>query len=540
MRSHGVQGVSGVRIGVVWMGAATLLSGACGDFQDGAGAQWYPTSSYPATDPEEPTTEPPANQDRYEAPGTNPFVLAAADPLATFAADVDTASYDIFRRDVGLYGQLPNKDSVRLEEFVNYFHYAYPTPSADDPTPFRITVDAAPSPFSATTLVRVGIQARFVPPEAKRPANVVFLVDVSGSMDDPKKLPLVKVTMRAALDALDPTDRVSIVTYSGNVSVRLASTPVSEKTAITAAIDGLDAGGSTAGGAGLMMAYEQAESHFIEGGINHIILCTDGDFNVGASSDEAMVKLITEKRATGITLTTLGFGAGNLNDAMMEKVADAGNGSYSVIATEDQAVSYAHSRLLATLVMVAKDMKIQVAFNPAQVRAYRLLGYEDRAIADSDFRVDAVDAGEVGSGHVVTALFEVVPTGNVIPTAENAPPVKEGAVDVAASELPTFGGEDLLVTRVRYKDVGATAEDAAHEVAVAATIDLLENELADVGVDFRWAAAVAGFAEILKQSPFAKPSAMGTILELIDDAKGTSADRIEFADLVETSAALLR
>ncbi len=522
------------------MGAATLLSAACGAYEDAGASQWYPTSSYPTSDASEPASAAPAKQDRYEAPGTNPFVLAAADPLATFAADVDTASYDIFRRDVGLYGQLPNKDSVRLEEFVNYFHYDYPAPSFDDPTPFRISVEAAPSPFSPTTLVRVGIQAKVVPAEAKRPANVVFLVDVSGSMDDPRKLPLVKVTLRAALDALDPTDRVSIVSYSGSVGVRLASTPVSERAAITRAIDGLDAGGSTAGGAGLMMAYEQAESHFIDGGINHIVMCTDGDFNVGASSDEAMVKLITEKRATGVTLTTLGFGSGNLNDAMMEKVADAGNGSYAVIATEDQAVSYAHSRLLATLVMVAKDMKIQVAFNPARVRAYRLLGYENRAIADSDFRVDAVDAGEVGSGHEVTALFEVVPTGNAIPTAANAPPVQESAVDVAASELPTFGGEDLLVTRVRYKDVGATAEDPAHEVGVAVTIDALDEVLADASLDFKWAAAVAGFAEILKQSPFAKASAMGTIRELIDEAKGTSADRLEFADLVKTAATLVR
>ncbi|MDP6944352.1 MAG: von Willebrand factor type A domain-containing protein, partial [Myxococcota bacterium] len=378
------------------------------------GAVAPPTSPPPSIDPET------ATDDRYEAVGTNAFVLAASDPMSTFAADVDTASYDIFRRDVAEFQRLPHPDSVRLEEFVNAFSYAYDAPEWGEEHPFAINLEAAASPFAESNLVQVGIQGLTIPDSEKKPGNLVFLVDVSGSMTGANKLSLVKVVLEETLAALAPTDLVSIVTYASEEEVRLAPTPVSHAETILAVINGLSAGGSTAGAAGIQMAYEQAESAYIEGGINHVILCTDGDFNVGISDDDELVAFIEDKRESGVTLTALGFGSGNLNDAMMEKVSNAGNGFYSVVATEDQAIAYAHTKLLNTTNLIAKDVKIQVQFNPDHVLAYRLLGYENRAIADEDFTNDAVDAGEVGSGHSVTALYEVVLTGEAIPAPEGA------------------------------------------------------------------------------------------------------------------------
>jgi Ca-activated chloride channel homolog len=466
----------------------------------------------------------------------NPFVLTAHDPFSTFGADVDTASYDVFRQ-YALMNQLPPSAGVRLEEYVNYFSYDYPGPAATGPHPFYISLAAATQVFDrATTLVRVGIQATKPAPFTKKPTNLVFLLDVSGSMDDPKKLPLVKAMMVDALGILDPTDTVAVVTYSTTATVQLKPTPVAQRQTIEKVVSGLTAGGSTAGADGMGLAYQQAAEGFIPGGINHIVMCTDGDFNVGPSSTSDLLNLIRQKRATGVTLTLLGFGQGNLNDSMMEAVADAGNGIYSVIIDEDHAKQYVKDKLLSTVVHVAKDMKIQVEFNPDDVYAYRLLGYEDRAIADNNFRNDAIDAGEVGAGHRVTALYELVLTGGRIPTATGAPTVDDGTPPTLPREI--LPGDAVLV-KVRYKTVDATDATAALEVSTGLPTTALATDLASADQDLRWAAAVAGLAEILKKSPYASRAFLPTIRSICAAQSARDADRQEFTALLEKIVPLL-
>jgi Ca-activated chloride channel family protein len=476
--------------------------------------------------------------DKYRAVGTNPFVATAYDPLSTFATDVDTASYDIFRRDVNL-GMLPQPASVRLEEYVNDFAYQYPTPAVSDATPFSISLDASGNVLDRpTTLLRIGIQAAAPPPAVKRPANLVFLVDVSGSMQSADKLGLVQRILRNTLEVLDPTDTVAIVTYASGTGVRLQPTPVANSGAITEVIDSLTAGGSTAGAGGLTLAYAQARAGFIEGGINHILLCTDGDFNVGPSSTSELLTIVKRERDSGITLTTLGFGIGNLNDQMMEAVSDAGNGIYGVISSETQADSYARDRMLSTIVRVANNMKVQVAFNPARVRAYRLLGYEDRAVADDDFRNDAVDGGEVGAGHRVTALYELVMSGAQIPTPTGAPEVLDGAPDDSSDLAPDLGTDALAKVAVRWQSIGSAQDAPAHEVsATIAASDVRALDAADA--DLRWAAAVAALAEILKGSPYADRAALPTIEAIVTQQAGRDADRAELAALFAKAKPLL-
>lgn len=480
---------------------------------------------------------PEESNDQFDPVGTNPFVVTAHDPFSTFAADVDTASYDLFVRDIG-NGQLPNKDSVRLEEFVNYFDYAYDAPAHDAEVPFTISIDATPHVLDReTSIVRVGIQAKQPPPTEKKPANLVFLIDISGSMSSSEKLPLVKSVLTHTLDVLDASDTVSIVTYAGSTGVALEPTPVSSRSEIESKIESFSAGGSTAGGAGITLAYEQAGRGFIEGGINHVILCTDGDFNVGISGTDALVELIEDKRKTGITLTVLGFGSGNLNDAMMEKVSNAGNGVYGVITSESHARDYAKNRMLSSLHHVAKDMKIQVEFNPLIVEAYRLLGYENRAIADDDFRDDTVDAGEVGAGHRVTAMYEVVLEGVSIPAPNGAPKLDEG--EPVEGEREVVEGE-LVRVKVRYKAVDATESDPAFEVVESLLPSQLSNVWGDADNDLQWVAALAGFAELLKQSPFANLDDLERIQSVVDAQSAADSDRGTFADLFAQAKPLLR
>jgi Ca-activated chloride channel homolog len=321
----------------------------------------------------------------------------------------------------------------------------------------------------------------------------------------------------------------------GCVNRRVPSVPPSAFPTIEQEITALTAGGSTAGAAGLELAYQQAEAGFIEGGINHVVLCTDGDFNVGVSSTEGLLSLIKEKRESGITLTALGFGSNN--DPMMEAVSDAGNGIYGVIADEDHATSYVHERLLSTLVHIAKDVKLQVEFNPDQVYAYRLLGYVDRAIADANFRNDAIDAGEVGAGHRVTALYELVLVGHDIPSAANAPTLDDGAAFDGEAEV---GAEDLVLVKVRYKDVDAEASDPASEVADSLTPADVAESYADLDTDFQWAIAVASFAEIVGQSPYADIDNLGVIQSIVGrPVYEDDADRAEFATLVDRAIPLL-
>ena len=474
------------------------------------------------------------NGDDFEAPGTNPFVMSDYDPLSTFAVDVDTASYDLFRRDVE-DGVVPNPASVRLEEYVNYFAYGYPAADAAAEVPFSVSLAAAASPLDAElTLLRVGIQGKNPPAEEKRPANLVFLVDVSGSMNESDKLPLAQQVLRQTLDLLDPTDTVSIVTYAADTGVRLQPTPAAQRDRIATEISELVSSGGTNGASGISLAYEQAESAFIQGGINHVVLCTDGDFNVGISDTNALVDLIEQKRQTGVTFTALGFGSGNLNDAMLEAISNAGNGFYGVISSEAQAAKYVDERILSTLSLIARDVKVQVEFNAERVAAYRLLGYENRAIADEDFRDDVVDAGEIGAGHRVTALYELVLQGDDVPNVEGAPlattgPSFDGQREVAA--------DDLVQVKLRYKHIDAGADDAALEVAASLGPSALDA--ATVDPDLAWASAVAAFSEVLKRSPYARDVDLDALGAVFEAQSTRDDDRAEFYTLFQRARELL-
>jgi len=487
---------------------------------------------------QEPGPDTTTGEPEPEPIATNPFVVASHDPLSTFGADVDTASYEIFKKHVQELGQLPSPESVRLEEFVNYFRYDYPIPDWEAERPFNVAVEAAPSAFSDTTLLRVGIQGKVVPPEVKPPANLVFLVDVSGSMASPDKLELVKVLLTQTLNVLDDDDTVAIVTYASQEKVVLPATPVAQRGLIEQKIAGLSASGSTAGERGLQMAYEVAEEGWIEGGVNHVLLCTDGDFNVGISNTDDLVDFIADKRLSGITLTVVGFGTGNLNDSMMEAVSNAGDGVYAYIGDADSAVAYANNRMLGSIFFIAKDLKLQLAFNPATVYAYRLLGYESNAIADHEFVDDTVDAGEIGSGHSVTALYELVLAGASVPAPAGAPLLDDGD-DYVGEELPLFETDDIVEVRVRYKEPGATVDDPAIPIDYRVASHRIFESFGDAGDDLRWAAAVAAFAEILKGSPYADVANLDAIQTVVDEQEDSDVDRGEFSTLFTAARQLI-
>ncbi|MCB9591536.1 MAG: von Willebrand factor type A domain-containing protein [Sandaracinaceae bacterium] len=474
---------------------------------------------------------PDAGGDTFDDVGTNPFVMASHDPFSTFGADVDTASYDIFVRDA-LEGSLPSPLSVRLEEYVNAFDYDYPTPEPDAEIPFSIDLVAAQHPLrSDIAQLRIGIQASRPPEFEQLPTNLVFLVDTSGSMDEIDKLPLAQLVIRETVGALNGTDTISIVTYGPNTRVVLGPTRASDAALIDRAVGELAASGGTDGGAGIQMAYAQATAGWIEGGFNHVVLMTDGDFNIGITDTEALVTLIEEERATGITLTALGFGTGNLNDAMMERVSNSGNGVYSVITSADHARRYAQEDILRTAHFVAQDMKIQVEFNPDHVLAYRLLGYENRAIDDMLFRDDTVDAGEVGAGLRVTALYEVVLRGQSIPEVEGAPAATAG--DPVEGER-AIEAHELVEVRVRWKDRGATESDPAQETLASLTPDDVFTELfTDSDADFLWASALAGFAELVKGSPYADIAQLDRIHAIVSAQRDRDTDRAQFVELFE-------
>lgn len=509
--------------------APTPPSAAQGSVPAGAFPSAAPGMSTP------PAMVPPTSGEKYPVVGTQPFVLAAHDPFSTFGADVDTASYDIFRRNVE--HQVPTAPrSVRVEDFVNYFKYDYPAPAEGAEHPFQISLAAAPNAFGRdTTLLRVGIQAENPPASAKQPTNLVFLIDTSGSMAAEDKLPLVQFLAKHALEVLGADDLVSIVTYSETATMQLAPTKVVQKDQITQVINGLSAGGSTNGAGGIQLAYQQAQQAFVAEGVNHVMLCTDGDFNVGISNPDELVAFIEMERKSGITLTALGFGLGNLNDALMERVSNAGNGIYSLITSQEQASRYAEERMLATLRYVAKDMKIQLEWNPAEVEAYRLIGYEDRAIADSSFRDDMVDAGEVGAGHRVTALYEVVRKGGKVPViagaaaAQGGDPV-EGDREVEASEL--------VRVKVRYKLPNATESDPAKEVVQKLAPSEIGALFDSADQDLRWAAAIAAYAEILKSSPYALPGSKTQLRAVFAAQAERDFARGEFLKLFDAAVGL--
>ncbi|HSA54703.1 MAG TPA: von Willebrand factor type A domain-containing protein [Gemmatimonadaceae bacterium] len=462
----------------------------------------------------------------------NPFQGALENPLSTFSIDVDRASYSNIRRFV-TRGQLPPRDAVRIEELLNYFPYEYPRPAG--PHPFSVHTEVARAPWRPEhLLVRVGLQARRVDRETLPPSNLVFLIDVSGSMQPENKLPLVKRALRLLVEQLREQDRVAIVVYAGSAGIVLPSTPGDRKDVILAAIGRLEAGGSTAGGQGLLLAYDVARRSHMRRGNNRVILATDGDFNVGPSSDAAMEHLIAEKRDQGTFLSVLGFGVGNLKDSKMEILADKGNGNYAYIDNIVEAQKVLVDEMAGTLLTVARDVKLQVEFNPAHVAAYRLIGYENRVLRSEDFDDDRKDAGEMGAGHSVTALYEVIPVDDGGPDAprDQEPLRYQQPVRPPTNRTIVAGRQhELMYVKFRYKLPNASASRRLdHTVAWRGVTN-------ETSADFRFAASVAAFGMILRQSEHRGTATLDDVIAIArrslgEDPGGYRADFIRLAESV--------
>jgi Ca-activated chloride channel family protein len=468
-------------------------------------------------------TAPPGwNTESYSVIDENAFRAVEHEPLSTFSVDVDRASYSNVRRFL-VEGRRPPRDAVRIEEMINYFPYDHPERSGDHP--ITVATEVADAPWRAGhRLVRIGLHTAPVDMRDAPAANLVFLVDVSGSMSSGDRLPLVKRSLRLLVQQLRPRDRVAIVVYAGAAGLVLPPTTGSERAKILDAIERLETGGSTAGGAGLRLAYEVARRHHVEGGNNRVILASDGDFNVGVSSDAEMVRLIEEKREQGTFLTVLGFGRGNLKDSKMEQLADRGNGNYAYIDNLLEARKVLVSEMGGTLLTVAKDVKLQVEFNPARVRAYRLIGYENRLLANQDFNDDTRDAGEMGAGHTVTALYEIVPVG--VSTDVVIRGVDSLRYRAPAPLAPTAaGGGELAFVKIRYKlpdgDTSRLMQHAVRDGTGAASRDLT------------FAAAVAGFGMLLRESQHRGTLTIDEVIRLADGSRGPDPDgyRAEFVRL---------
>lgn len=502
--------------------AKTLSSGVLG------GVSVSPAAEPPATVLDR-RFRPSFNTEAYDRITDNPFVDVGQNPLATFSIDVDTASYANVRRFLS-QNQLPPKDAVRIEELINYFNYDYPQPSGPDPIAADMEVAAAPwNPDHR--LVRIGIKGKEIDLRNRPSSNLVFLIDVSGSMQPPDKLPLLKSAMKLLVDKLGENDRVSIVVYAGASGMVLPPTNGDRKEVILRAIDRLGAGGSTNGASGIQLAYNLAVSNFIRGGINRVILATDGDFNVGITNQGDLIRLIEDEARSGVFLSVLGFGTGNLKDSTLEKLADTGNGNYAYIDTLNEARKVLVEEIGGTLITIAKDVKIQIEFNPAQVHAYRLIGYENRVLRNEDFNNDLKDAGDMGAGHTVTALFELVPPGVDI----SIPGVDPLKYQTPAKTVPSSSRETLTL-KIRYKDPEGSQSK------------LLEVPLVDSGktfsaasTDFRFAASVAGFGMILRDSPYKGNLSLDGVNEMATAAKGPDRNgyRGEFIGLVRQARSLL-
>lgn len=470
--------------------------------------------------------------DRFEPVPENPFLTPVQQPLSTFSIDVDTASYAMVRSQL-TSGQMPPAAAVRIEEMVNYFDYAYPEPEGD--VPFRVQLDVGAAPWAPDhKLVRVAMKGKTVKLSAVDGVNLVFLVDTSGSMSDANKLPLLKQGFRMLVDKLRPDDRVAIVAYAGSAGLVLPSTPVRERETVLGALDRLSSGGSTNGGAGIGLAYQVAAENYVKGGVNRVLLATDGDFNVGVTGDDALVSLVQEKAKTGVFLTVLGFGRGNFNDAMLEKIADKGNGQYAYIDSEVEA-KRALVDGLGGLVTIAKDVKLQVEWNPALVSGYRLIGYENRTMAAEDFHDDRKDAGELGSGHTVTALYEITQhpsAGSVAPAGSG---LKYQAPAVTAAPTPAAASGELLTVKLRYKE-----PDASESKLLEQSLRDAPVSVAQMSPDFRFAAAVASFGMLLRKSSHAGSATYDTVLDLAEPAAGDDARRRELLGLVRKARDLSR
>ncbi|HEX9935864.1 MAG TPA: VWA domain-containing protein [Longimicrobium sp.] len=470
------------------------------------------------------------DREQYSPISENEFRDVGTNPLSTFAIDVDAASYANVRRFL-TGGTQPPPDAVRIEELINYFDYDYPDPAGD--APFSITTEVAPAPWNpAHRLVHVGLQGRRMDPRSLPAANLVFLIDVSGSMDDPAKLPLLKEAFGMLVENLRPQDRVSIMVYAGAAGLVLPPTPGTQRDRILDAINTLQPGGSTNGAEGIRLAYQLARDGFIRGGNNRVILATDGDFNVGVSSDGELVRLIEREREAGVFLTVLGFGTGNLQDSKMEQLADHGNGNYAYVDGLHEARKVLVGEMGGTLFTIAKDVKVQVEFNPARVKAYRLIGYENRLLAAEDFNDDRKDAGELGAGHSVTALYEVVPVGAPDQPARGVDPLRYQQVRPTAR---AGGSGELLTVKLRYK-----APDGDQSRLLTRALPDRQTTLAATSADFRFSAAVAAWGMLLRDSKFKGSASYAQVSQL---ARGALADdrggyRAEFLRLVDASRQL--
>ncbi len=470
----------------------------------------------------------PFNTEAYDHTDENPFRRVAADPLSTFSIDVDTASYANVRRFLS-DGQLPPAGAVRIEELINYFRFDYAQPSSEQP--FSVTTELAECPWNPKhRLALVGLQGREIEERNVPPRNLVFLIDVSGSMMSPDKLPLVQTSLRMLTDVLHARDRVAIVVYAGSSGLVLPSTPGDQKSEIHRAIAELAAGGSTNGGAGIQLAYRVAREHFIRGGVNRVVLATDGDFNVGVTSQDELIRLIETERESGVFLSLLGVGTGNLKDSTLEKLADKGNGNYSYLDSLHEARKVLVREAGGTLVTIAKDVKIQVEFNPKAVNGYRLIGYENRMLRHEDFNNDKKDAGEIGAGHSVTALYEIVPAGVDVPAS---------SVDPLRYQTPTqttsvASSDELMTVKLRYK-----APDGEESRLISS---VMTNRPQEIRANLGFASAVAEVGMLLRDSKHAPTASYESAVARArkfrqNDPEGT---RAEFIKLAELAASLAR
>lgn len=473
------------------------------------------------------------NTEGYDHINENKFLKASDNPLSTFSIDVDAASYSNVRRFLN-QGQLPPAGAVRIEEMINYFHYEYPQPKNEQP--FSINTEISDAPWNKDhKLVLIGLQGKKIPTANLPASNLVFLIDVSGSMGTPNKLPLVKASMKMLVDQLREQDKVAIVVYAGAAGLVLKPTGGDEKTTIKDAIDNLESGGSTAGGAGIKLAYKTASEFFVKGGNNRVILCTDGDFNIGASSDDDMERLIEQERKSGVFLTVLGYGMGNYKDSKMQKLADKGNGNHAYIDGISEAKKVLVNEFGGTLFTIAKDVKLQVEFNPAKVQGYRLIGYENRMLAKEDFNDDKKDAGELGSGHTVTALYEVIPVGVKSSFLKDVDPLKyrQGIIPHSSSSHT----DEMITIKFRYK-----APDGAVSKLIEHPVKDDQLSVAKTSDNFRFAASVAEFGMLLRDSEFKVNASFDNVIKMAKKAKGNDEEgyRSEFIRLVESAQMLAK
>ena len=464
------------------------------------------------------------NAETYKEIKENSFVAVAQQPVTTFSADVDRAAYANVRRIIG-YGQIPPKDAVRIEEMVNYFDYDYPAPEEGSVSPLRVSPELAPAPWNPNhLLLRIGLQAKKIDLAQAPPSNIVFLIDVSGSMDEENKLPLLQSSFKLLLGQLRPDDKVAIVTYANGTKVALPSTRVKDKEKIIKVLDNLYASGGTSGGRGIQLAYEQAQKSFIKNSNNRIILATDGDFNIGINNTTDLEKFIEKQRESGIYMSVLGFGMGNYRDDMAETIADKGNGNYAYIDNITEAKKVLVNELSGTLFAVAKDVKLQLEFNPKYVKEYKLIGYENRMLANEDFTNDKKDAGEIGAGHTVTALYELVPSDGKVAQS----------LRYQSQELNEKGkGNELGFLKIRYKD--PKVKDAK-SVEITEPLVFNKKALKETSTDYRFAASVAEFGILLRDNSNKANATYDQIIELAEGAIGKDPEgyRKEFVRLVKS------